>query len=204
MSAPMWNVVTRRFFKKTCSSCGILSNFTPTQAILLRQSRSMTTISKMKTKFDESVKDVLETTSHRTHPGIVRPKAVMLPERLQRSIDVVLQSYTGRQLADKSQVLFNYLWSRKRPVEVNQLRKQAIVLAKQMGLEDEKRRYNDTELLEVKERNILKQKKKTVIMQLKKKLYHWKAIQYTKEMGMVYIASKMASNYSAIYRVLYE
>ncbi|XP_070575004.1 ribosome assembly protein METTL17, mitochondrial-like [Ptychodera flava] len=183
-----------------CKQCHTI--FLYRTKIEMYTSRCMSTIAKNKTKMDESIREFLQTSPHRKHPGLVRPKTIILPENLQKALQFVFKEYSGRELAEKSKALVNYLWSRKRPVEDSEVRRTAMAMAKQLGIQDDA--LEDTGELSVKESQDVKKKRKRVARELRKKMYHWKAIQYTKEMSYIYAAGRMAANYSAIYRIFHE
>ncbi|XP_077982461.1 ribosome assembly protein METTL17, mitochondrial-like [Glandiceps talaboti] len=190
---------TAKQYKMCCSAVRYHARLIP-----ITNTRAMTTITKHKTKIDDSLKDFSETSSYRKHPGILRPKTIILPEKLQDGVQKVLERYSKKQLYEKSSKLVNYLWSRKRPTEESEMRRQAVLLAKEVGAEDADEMLEDTTLISSKERRDIVKKRKQVTKELRRKLYHWKDIRYNTEIGCIYTAGRLAANYSAIYRVFHE
>ncbi|KAJ8041992.1 Methyltransferase-like protein 17, mitochondrial [Holothuria leucospilota] len=145
-------------------------------------------------ELDPSVAATLESSSPRRHPGIIQPKIIRLPESLQKNISNVYREQRIPNLQLQASALANYLKSRKRPVENSDVREAARYYTEKLG-------YTDTSKLDPEEEKKIATKVKN---KLRKHLYHWKPISYDEKMCLVYLAARMAPNYAAIFRVLYE
>ncbi|KAI4809430.1 hypothetical protein KUCAC02_018311 [Chaenocephalus aceratus] len=88
--------------------------------------------------------------------------------------------------------------ARKSPVEESSLRKRAVKLEKELWEKEmEKKADIDEQLLEDRIR-------KKVFSELKKTTYHWKTTRYDEELGVVYMAARLAGGYAAVKRALNE
>ncbi|XP_033961232.1 ribosome assembly protein METTL17, mitochondrial [Pseudochaenichthys georgianus] len=142
--------------------------------------------------------DFLKGEPHRNHPGVTNLKTLRLPEELQMAARCIIQRAEVPRLADRAHSLTNFLWSRKSPVEESSLRKRAVKLEKELWEKEmEKKADIDEQLLEDRIR-------KKVFSELKKTTYHWKNTRYDEELGVVYMAARLAGGYAAVKRALNE
>ncbi|XP_030630480.1 methyltransferase-like protein 17, mitochondrial [Chanos chanos] len=142
--------------------------------------------------------DSLKGTPHRKHPGLTNLKTLHLPEELQRgALSIILEAEVNR-LSERAQNLTNFLWSRKRAAEDTQLRERAIALEKEL-LEKEKASHNIEG-----GRGLETRIKKRVLSELRRKTYHWTPLRYDKDLGVVYMAARLAGGYAAVKRALNE
>uniref|UniRef100_A0A3P9J690 Ribosome assembly protein METTL17, mitochondrial n=1 Tax=Oryzias latipes TaxID=8090 RepID=A0A3P9J690_ORYLA len=142
--------------------------------------------------------DFLKGERHRKHPGLTNLKTLRLPENLQMAALSVIHRAQIAQLPGRSQKLTNFLWSRKRAVEDLTLRQKALSLEKDLWEKAMQRTEDfDEKALEDKIR-------RRVFSELRKKIYHWTPLKYDEEMGVVYMASRLAGGYAAVRRVLNE
>uniref|UniRef100_A0AAY4AW16 Methyltransferase like 17 n=1 Tax=Denticeps clupeoides TaxID=299321 RepID=A0AAY4AW16_9TELE len=142
--------------------------------------------------------DFLNGGPHKKHPGVTNLKTLQLPEELQKGALMLIHAAQVNSLADRARRLSNLLWSRKRKVEDAQLRARAKTLEKSL-LEAEKslNRDEDESQLEARIR-------KKVFYELRRTTYHWSPLRYDEELGVVYMASRLAGGYAAVKRALYE
>uniref|UniRef100_A0A8C6XDC8 Methyltransferase like 17 n=1 Tax=Naja naja TaxID=35670 RepID=A0A8C6XDC8_NAJNA len=128
---------------------------------------------------------------HRKHPGILHLKCVTLPPELVQAVSFwvallfFLPESPIRDMEKKSESFSNYLWSRKRPIELKDLRKKAQLLEQKLRKDAEK----------------LKQKVLTAVRQT---TYHWEELKYTEELSFLYMVSRMDANYAAVSRAFHE
>uniref|UniRef100_A0A8C5WQ32 Methyltransferase like 17 n=1 Tax=Laticauda laticaudata TaxID=8630 RepID=A0A8C5WQ32_LATLA len=136
---------------------------------------------------------------HRKHPGILHLKCVKLPPELVQAISFWVAQSPIRDMEKKSKSFSNYLWSRKRPIELKDLRKKAQLL--------EQKLRKDAEVLvqqkggSLDESDKLKQKVLTAIRQT---TFHWEELKYTEELSFLYMVSRMDANYAAVSRAFHE
>ncbi|XP_028987802.1 methyltransferase-like protein 17, mitochondrial [Betta splendens] len=142
--------------------------------------------------------DFLKGKKHRNHPGVTNLKTLTLPEELQTAAQSIIQRAEMTRLPERTRTLTNFLWSRKRPVEDVPLRKKALSLEKQLWEKAlEKRGDIDEQMLEERIR-------KKVLTELKKTTYHWTPMKYDEELGVVYMAARLAGGYAAVRRAINE
>lgn len=142
----------------------------------------------------QSQVDFLNGAPHRKHPGLTNLKTVRLPEELQRAAQSIVLSAQVKGLSDRARSLTQFLWSRKRPVEELTLRQRASSLEK-MVLQRAKERKEDINDDHVKMK---------VLSELKKTTYHWTPVRFNEELGVVYMAARLAGGYTAVRRALNE
>ncbi|KAK5860335.1 hypothetical protein PBY51_021822 [Eleginops maclovinus] len=146
----------------------------------------------------QSQVDFLKGEPHRKHPGVTNLKTLQLPEELQTAARSIIQRAAVPRLTDRAHSLTNFLWSRKSAVEESSLRKKAVKLEKELWEKAmDKRGDIDEQLLEDRIR-------KKVFSELKRTTYHWKTTKYDEELGVVYMASRLAGGYAAVKRALNE
>lgn len=142
--------------------------------------------------------DFLKGELHRKHPGVTNLKTVHLPVELQAAAQSIISGAELPRLTDRAHSLTNFLWSRKRAVEDSALRKKALSLEKEFWEKvTEKRGDLDEQAMEDRIR-------RKVISELKRTTYHWTPIKFDEEMGVVYMAARLAGGYAAVKRALNE
>lgn len=142
--------------------------------------------------------DFLKGEPHRKHPGVTNLKTLRLPEKLQVAAHSIIHRAQVTRLNEKAQTLTNFLWSRKRAVDDVALRQKAMSLEKELWLKaTEKREDIDEHALEERIR-------KKVLSELRRTTYHWTPLKFDEEMGVVYMAARLAGGYSAVRRALNE
>ncbi|KAF3857935.1 hypothetical protein F7725_011136 [Dissostichus mawsoni] len=107
------------------------------------------------------------------------------------------------RLADRAHSLTNFLWSRKSPVEESSLRKRAVKLEKELWEKEMDKKAMDKKA-DIDEQLLEDRIRKKVFSVLKKTTYHWKTTKYDEELGVVYMASRLAGGYAAVKRALNE
>ncbi|XP_074508143.1 ribosome assembly protein METTL17, mitochondrial [Sebastes fasciatus] len=146
----------------------------------------------------QSQLDFLKGEPHRKHPGVTNLKTLRLPDELQTAARSIIHRAQVTRLTDRAQSLTNFLWSRKRAVEDSTLRKKAVSLEKELWEKAmEKRGDIDEQLLEDRIR-------KKVISELKRTTYHWTPMKYDEDLGVVYMAARLAGGYAAVRRAINE
>uniref|UniRef100_A0A8C2CU11 Methyltransferase like 17 n=1 Tax=Cyprinus carpio TaxID=7962 RepID=A0A8C2CU11_CYPCA len=142
--------------------------------------------------------DFLKGAPHRKHPGVTNLKTVRLPEQLQEAAQSVLKRAEVKSLTERAHKLSNFLWSRKRAIETSQLREKAILLEKKF-LEQERDIHTDAidHKLEARIR-------KRVLSELRRTTYNRTPLRYDEDLGLVYMAARLAGGYAAVLRALNE
>uniref|UniRef100_A0A6Q2XTK7 Ribosome assembly protein METTL17, mitochondrial n=1 Tax=Esox lucius TaxID=8010 RepID=A0A6Q2XTK7_ESOLU len=152
----------------------------------------------------QSQTDFLKGAPHRKHPGVTNLKTVRLPEELQKAALAIIHGAEVPGLADKACRLTNFLWSRKRAPEDATLREKATSLEEALW---KKMMWYcgfnvfspdvDFQLLEA-------QITKKVLTELRKTTYRWSPMRYDEDLGVVYMAARLAGGYTAVKRALNE
>lgn len=142
--------------------------------------------------------DFLKGAPHRKHPGVINLKTVRLPEQLQEAAQSVLKRADVKSLSEKAHKLSNFLWSRKRAIETSQLREKAVLLENKL-LEQERDIYADDI-----DHNLEARIRKKVLSELRRTTHHRTPIRYGEDLGLVYMAARLAGGYAAVLRALNE
>ncbi|KAK9538538.1 hypothetical protein VZT92_003701 [Zoarces viviparus] len=146
----------------------------------------------------QSQVDFLKGEPHRKHPGVTNLTTLRLPDELQTAARSIIHRAQVTRLTDRSRSLTNFLWSRKRAVEDSTLRQRAVSLEKELWEKAmEKRGEIDEQLLGDRIR-------KKVFSELRKTTYHWTTMKYDEELGVVYMAARLAGGYAAVRRAINE
>ncbi|XP_027009417.2 methyltransferase-like protein 17, mitochondrial [Tachysurus fulvidraco] len=140
--------------------------------------------------------EFLKGSLHRKHPGVTNLKTIRLPEELHSAALSVIYSSEVKDLSERARKLTNFLWSRKRAVESHELRERAIELEKKWK-ERERGTEKNHESFETRMR-------KKVLSELKKTTYHWTPLKYDRDLGLVYMVTRLAGGYAAVMRALNE
>ncbi|XP_042354258.1 methyltransferase-like protein 17, mitochondrial [Plectropomus leopardus] len=142
--------------------------------------------------------DILKQEPHRKHPGVTNLKTLRLPDELHMAAQSIIHRAQVPRLTDRTCSLTNFLWSRKRATEDSTLRKKALSMEKELWEKAmEKREVIDEEALEDRIR-------KKVLSELRRTTYHWKPMKYDEELGVVYMAARLAGGYAAVRRAINE
>ncbi|XP_030608212.1 methyltransferase-like protein 17, mitochondrial [Archocentrus centrarchus] len=142
--------------------------------------------------------DFLKGEPHRKHPGVTNLKTLRLPEELQMAAQSIIHGAQVTQLLERTRKLTNFLWSRKRAVEDFTLRQKAVSLEKELWEKAMQKRGDiDEQALEDRIR-------KKVFSELRRTMYHWTPMKYDEELGVVYMAARLAGGYAAVKRALNE
>ncbi|XP_052476260.1 methyltransferase-like protein 17, mitochondrial [Carassius gibelio] len=142
--------------------------------------------------------DFLKGAPHRKHPGVTNLKTVRLPEQLQVAAQSVLKRAEVKSLTERAHKLSNFLWSRKRATETFQLREKAILLEKTF-LEQERDTHTDAI-----DHKLEAQIRKRVLSELRRTTYNRTPLRYDEDLGLVYMAARLAGGYAAVLRALNE
>ncbi|XP_070701659.1 ribosome assembly protein METTL17, mitochondrial isoform X2 [Pempheris klunzingeri] len=146
----------------------------------------------------QSQVDFLKGEQHKKHPGVTNLKTLRLPEELQTAARSIIHRAQVPRLTDRSQSLTNYLWSRKRAVEDLTLRRKAVSLERELWEKAmEKKGDVDEQALEDRIR-------RKVLSELKRTTYHWTPMKFDEELGVVYMAARLAGGYAAVRRAMNE
>uniref|UniRef100_A0A452IGP5 Methyltransferase like 17 n=1 Tax=Gopherus agassizii TaxID=38772 RepID=A0A452IGP5_9SAUR len=134
--------------------------------------------------------DFLGNVPHRRHPGVLHLRSVRLPAELVKAAQLLVEQSTVHGLKDQVVALTNYLWSRKRPLEANELQRRGQQLEQQLR---EKVQPRTEEKLQ-----------RRVLNRLRKTTYHWEALRYTDELSLVYMAARLDGGFAAVSRAFHE
>ncbi|TDH05657.1 hypothetical protein EPR50_G00124610 [Perca flavescens] len=146
----------------------------------------------------QSQVDFLKGEPHRKHPGVTNLKTLRLPDKLQTAARSIIHGAQVPRLPDRSRSLTNFLWSRKQAVETLTLRQKAVSLEKELWEKAMERRGDiDEQLLEDRIR-------KKVFSELRRTTYHWTPMKYDEELGVVYMAARLAGGFAAVRRAMNE
>ncbi|KAJ8011791.1 hypothetical protein DPEC_G00061920 [Dallia pectoralis] len=146
----------------------------------------------------QSQTDFLKGAPHRKHPGVTNLKTLCLPDELQKAALSIIHGAEVPGLVDKAGRLTNFLWSRKRAPEDAILRQKATALEEALWKKaKEKEGDVDIPLLEARIA-------KKVLGELRKTTYHWSPMRYDENLGVVYMAARLAGGYAALKRALNE
>lgn len=146
----------------------------------------------------QSQLDFLKGERHRKHPGVTNLKILRLPEELQTAACSVIHRAQVTRLTERALSLTNFLWSRKRAVEDATLRQKAVSLEKKLWEKEMERRG------EIDEQALDDRIRRKVVSELRRTTYHWTPMKYDEELGVVYMASRLAGGYAAVRRALHE
>ncbi|XP_077088646.1 ribosome assembly protein METTL17, mitochondrial isoform X1 [Siphateles boraxobius] len=142
--------------------------------------------------------DFLKGAPHRKHPGVTNLKTVRLPEKLQVAAQSVLQKADVKSLTERAHKLSNFLWSRKRAIETSQLREKATLLERTfLEKEGDIHKDGNDHKLEARIKN-------RVLSELRRTTYHRTPLRYNEDLGLVFMAARLAGGYAAVLRALNE
>ncbi|XP_008297457.1 methyltransferase-like protein 17, mitochondrial [Stegastes partitus] len=142
--------------------------------------------------------DFLKGEKHRKHPGVTNLKALRLPEELQVAAQSIIHRAQVTRLPERTHKLTNVLWSRKRAVEDLPLRQKAMSLEKQLW-EEAMQKDGDIDEEAVEDRI-----RRKVFSELRRTTYRWSPLKFDEELGVVYMAARLAGGYAAVRRALNE
>ncbi|KAM7379698.1 hypothetical protein PAMP_005232 [Pampus punctatissimus] len=162
-------------------------------AVVKLVSRGMSAASKPQSQID-----FLKGEQHRKHPGVTNMKILRLPDELQTAACSIIHRAQVTRLTDRALSLTNFLWSRKRAVEDFTLRDKAVSLEKKLWEKAIQKRG------EIDEQELEDRIRRKVVSELKRTTYHWTPMKYDEELGVVYMASRLAGGYAAVRRALNE
>uniref|UniRef100_A0A3P8TQW3 Ribosome assembly protein METTL17, mitochondrial n=1 Tax=Amphiprion percula TaxID=161767 RepID=A0A3P8TQW3_AMPPE len=146
----------------------------------------------------QSQADFLKGEPHKKHPGVTNLKTLRLPEELQVAAQLIIHRAQVTRLPERTQKLTNFLWSRKRAVEDLSLRQKAVGLEKKLWEKAMQKGGDiDEEVLDDRIR-------KKVFSELRRTTYHWTPLKFDEELGVVYMAARLAGGYAAVRRALNE
>lgn len=136
----------------------------------------------------------------RKHPGIVKPRTVVLPDEYINAIQHTCADYPLKKIAQDSVDLVNHLQSRVPPMEKDQLKKTHDKLLHQIIA---KQRHVDitSEDEEIKFKQKIKDKLQYL---LKQKVYNWKSINYNQYNSLVYLIGRCAQEYAVLSKIFSE
>ncbi|XP_007442030.1 methyltransferase-like protein 17, mitochondrial [Python bivittatus] len=182
-----------KHLQRACAPAG----FTPF-LILRRLATIVPNISQI-----DNASNFLDKVPHRKHPGVLHLKCVQLPPELVEAVSFWVAQSPIRNLEKKSQSFSNYLWSRKRPVELKDLRRKAQLLGQKLRKDAEvpaQEKGEDVPPCESGEKKL----KKEVLTAIRKTTYHWEELNYTEELSFLYMAARMDAIFAAVSRAFHE
>ncbi|XP_051836324.1 methyltransferase-like protein 17, mitochondrial isoform X2 [Antechinus flavipes] len=140
---------------------------------------------------ENDILDFLEKRPHRKHPGILNLSQVRLPQALVTAAQRLVQESSIPNIEKQVQTLTNYLWSRKLPIEPEELQKKAIQLENEL--------QQATGSLQSE-----KQLRGAVLSTLRKTIYHWQKLSYDERLSLLYMAARLDGGFAAISRAFHE
>nr|XP_032628810.1 methyltransferase-like protein 17, mitochondrial [Chelonoidis abingdonii] len=138
---------------------------------------------------------------HRRHPGVLHLRSVRLPAELVKAAQLLVEQSTVHGLKDQVVALTNYLWSRKRPLEANELQRRRQQLEQQLREKVQSCTADSSSPLTDAEEEKLQRR---VLNRLRKTTYHWEALRYTDELSLVYMAARLDGGFAAVSRAFHE
>ncbi|XP_062994017.1 methyltransferase-like protein 17, mitochondrial isoform X2 [Elgaria multicarinata webbii] len=164
--------------------------------------RGLATVIPKVSQVDNS-SDFLGKIPHRKHPGILHLKSVRLPPELVEVARFLVAESSMRSLEEKTKSLTNYLWSRKRPLEAEELRRKAHQV--EQKLREEAVAYARQKVaLNSLDEAAEKKLRQNVLNVLRKTTYHWEALEYTEELSFLYMVARMDGVFAAVSRAFHE
>ncbi|KAM5235519.1 ribosome assembly protein METTL17, mitochondrial [Ctenodactylus gundi] len=154
------------------------------------QSRALAFLVPGVTEVDNKT-DFLGKKPHRQHPGILQLPHLRLPPALANAAQLLLHESSVSNVEKNVQALTNFLWSRRLPIEPEELQRQA------MRLEQQFLENADTPQTEEKLR-------RTVLKALRRTTYHWQELSYNEELSLVYMAARLDGGFAAVSRAFHE
>ncbi|XP_064640201.1 methyltransferase-like protein 17, mitochondrial [Lineus longissimus] len=138
--------------------------------------------------------------SYRKHPGVMNLKRIIVPVKLETTMNKLMNVFEVRDVDKLSAKLGQYLWSRHLPAEAENLKMTAMKLEAEeindmssfdaMSPEEQYKCFND--------------RKNRVLKKLKNSTYRWESIRFDAHNSIVYMAARMVQEYSVLLRVLTE
>uniref|UniRef100_A0A8C7EJJ1 Ribosome assembly protein METTL17, mitochondrial n=1 Tax=Neovison vison TaxID=452646 RepID=A0A8C7EJJ1_NEOVI len=135
--------------------------------------------------------DFLGKTPHRRHPGILQLPCIKVPPALAAAAQFLLLESSMPNVEKQVQALTNYLWSRRLPVEPQELQRRAVHL--------EKKFLENPDLGQVEEKL-----HEAVLRALRKTTYHWQELSYNESLSLVYMAARLDGGFAAVSRAFHE
>ncbi|XP_059036975.1 methyltransferase-like protein 17, mitochondrial isoform X2 [Mustela lutreola] len=135
--------------------------------------------------------DFLGKTPHRRHPGILQLPCIKVPPALAAAAQFLLLESSMPNVEKQVQALTNYLWSRRLPVEPQELQRRAVHL--------EKKFLENPDLGQVEEKL-----REAVLRALRKTTYHWQELSYNESLSLVYMAARLDGGFAAVSRAFHE
>lgn len=128
---------------------------------------------------------------HRRHPGVLQLPCVRVPPVLAAAARALLLESSLPGVEAQVPALRNYLWSRRVPVEPEELQRRARRL--------EERLLEDADVPPAEER--LRQ---AVLQTLRRTTYHWQELTYNERLSLVYMAARLDGGFAAVSRAFHE
>ncbi|XP_047594649.1 methyltransferase-like protein 17, mitochondrial isoform X2 [Lutra lutra] len=135
--------------------------------------------------------DFLGKTPHRRHPGILQLPCIEVPPALAAAAQFLLLGSSMPNVEKQVQALTNYLWSRRLPVEPQELQRRAVHL--------EKKFLENPDLGQLEEKL-----REAVLRALRKTTYHWQELNYNESLSLVYMAARLDGGFAAVSRAFHE
>ncbi|XP_032273734.1 methyltransferase-like protein 17, mitochondrial isoform X2 [Phoca vitulina] len=135
--------------------------------------------------------DFLGKRPHRRHPGVLQLPCVEVPPALAAAAQFLLLESSMPKVEKQAQALANYLWSRRLPVEPEELQRRAVHL--------EEKFLENPDLFQVEEKL-----REAVLRTLRKTTYHWQELSYNESLSLVYMAARLDGGFAAVSRAFHE
>ncbi|KAG5893361.1 hypothetical protein JTB14_000126 [Gonioctena quinquepunctata] len=136
----------------------------------------------------------------RKHPGIIQPKAVLIPEPFIKASINAIEDYPVKALIESGEKLGRHLKGRVPPMEKEEM-KEKVQSIQQRVLS----RYANAPITTKEDEDRLKQtiqnKVKSIISE---KIYNWKPIKYDVYHSLLYLLNRSAAEYAVLVKLFGE
>ncbi|CAH1098644.1 unnamed protein product [Psylliodes chrysocephalus] len=136
----------------------------------------------------------------RKHPGVMRPKTVIIPETFIKAAINVLEDYPVKSLIEPSQKLKRHLKSRNAPLEKEELKEKVREIQRRVLSKNEHIIIN-TEEDEVRFKQMIQNKTQKIINE---NIYNWKPMKYDTFNSLVYLVGRSAAEYAVLAKIFGE
>lgn len=135
------------------------------------------------------------------HPGRFNLARVELPEKFVEGFRQIACNEDLKSVNRRADLLYQYLKSRKLPVEEDEYKHRVMRIEDELKVSES---YMDAFLSEEEKKKKEKSMDDKIRHRLKKSLYHWEPIDYTRSKSLEYILARTAGEYAVLCRVFSE
>ncbi|KAJ8969435.1 hypothetical protein NQ317_008626 [Molorchus minor] len=134
------------------------------------------------------------------HPGIMKPKTVLVPETLIKAVVNATEDSPVKALITNGQYLEKHLKGRVPPMEHAQLRELTQKIKQRVSS-----KYKDVVINNEQDEARVKQMVESRVQNiLKEKVYNWKPIKYDAYRSLLYLMARFAPEYSVLVKIFGE